>query len=165
MEKYPLDQLDFIKKKKLEEAEKLLREKKELLRQEEVKLKAVEAERDKVAAHKDEKLQQLRAALDAGQPTNKIEQMRIYLKLVKEELKTKQKKVDDQIKKVREAEKQVEIARQNLIEKQKNVEKLTIHRKEWQKEADKEFERKEDVEVDDISSSRHILRKKKKKHE
>ena len=102
----------------------------------------------------------MRGALDAENPPE-IEQMRQYLKLVKEELQSKQRKVDDQAKKVKEAENQVEIARKALIEKQKNVEKLAKHRKEWQKEVMKEQERKEEGVTDEISSARHVLKKKK----
>ena len=42
--KYPLEQLAFIKKKKLEEAERILREKKEKLAEEEELLRKVEEE-------------------------------------------------------------------------------------------------------------------------
>lgn len=160
-QKYPLEQLSFIKKKKLEEAEKVLRDKKALLVEEEKKLHSLRMERDKVEQHKDLKLNQMREALDAGSATTKIEQMRQYLKLVKEELKIKQKHVDDQNKKVKEAQDQVEIARRQLIEKQKNVEKLAVHQKEWQKERKRKEEHKEDIDYDEMGSAKHIIKKKK----
>ena len=100
--KYPLQQLAFIKKKKLEEAERILREKKEKLAVEEDKLAHIEKERDKIKKHKQDKLQQLRDALDEGERTDKVEQKRIYLKIVEEKLKQHEKKVVDQKKEVDE---------------------------------------------------------------
>lgn len=94
--KYPLEQLAFIKQKKLEEAERVLRKKKEKLLEEEKKLKAVEKERDKVKKHKQAKLTQLRKALDEGERTDKLEQKRTYLKLVEEDLKVQEDKVEAQ---------------------------------------------------------------------
>ena len=110
--RYPLEQLAIIKKKRLEEAQKLLKEKKELLEAEIKTLKKVTHERDKVNEHQVEKLNQLRAGLDEGLPSNKIEQMRNYLKVVKEDLRRKQKQVEIQQKKVDAAEKEVEKARE-----------------------------------------------------
>ncbi len=162
-QKYPLEQLQFIKKKKLDEAEKVLREKKALLIKEEEKLKALEKERDKVKAHKEEKLNQLREALDAGEKTTKIQQMKLYLKEVQEELKTHETKVKEQKKKVEAAEKEVEIARANYIKKLQDVEKLKEHEKEWKKEKLAELEYRESLEADEIGTARHIAKKQKKK--
>jgi chromosome segregation ATPase len=164
MKKYPLEQLAFVKQKKLEEAEKVLREKKAILIEEETKLRAVELERDQVLEHKKAKLKQMREALDEGAPSHKIEQMRLYLKLVKEDLQAKEKKVEDQKKKVKDAEQNVEKARLNLQEKQKNVEKLARHQKEWQKEMKKEAERKEEGIADEMGSAKYIIKKKRSPH-
>ena len=161
--KYPLEQLSVIKQKKLEEAEKLLRDKKQLLKIEESKLKELEKARDKVKEHKDAKLTQLRETLDAGTTSDKIQQMKDYLKVVQEELKKHEVKVKDQKKKVESAEQEVENARKNLVKKQQDVEKLVEHRKAWEKGYAKELERLESLEADELGSAKHILRKHKKR--
>lgn len=157
--KYPLEQLQFIKKKKLDEAERVLREKKELLVKEEEKLKAVEKERDRVKKHKEDKLTQLRASLDKGEKSTKITQMKDYLKVVQEDLKKQEVKVRDQKKKVEAAEKEVETARTNYIRKLHDVEKLKEHEITWKREQAAELEHKESIEADEMGTARHILRK------
>jgi flagellar biosynthesis chaperone FliJ len=156
---YPLEQLVTIKQKKLEEAEKALKEKKELLQKEEDKLKEVEKERDQVKDHRQAKLTQLREKLDEGTTTDKIQQMKYYLKVVDEKLKTKEHKVKEQKKQVENAEKQVELARQDYIKKQQDVEKLRIHREEWEKEMKEIFIQKEGMESDEMGSIIHARKK------
>ena len=158
--KYPLEQLVKIKHKRFEQAQKTLEEKKEELRQQEEILKKKEAERDEVLKHKQDKLQQLRDELDTGTTSDKIQQMKIYLEVVDERLEKKQKKVDAQKKKVEEAEKAVEIARLDLIQKQKDVEKLKIHKKQWQNEV-RFWEKKEEGKIlDEVGSQRYVRYKK-----
>ncbi len=163
---YPLEQLAIIKQKKLDEAEKTLREKKALLEKEQQKLVQVEKERDEVKEHRFAKLTQLRAKMDEGAPSDKIQQMRYYLKVVDEKLHAKEQKVKEQQKQVDNATQQVEAARLDLIKKQQNVEKIQMHRKEWEKEMKAIEEYKESVETDEMGSILHIRknpRKKKKK--
>lgn len=153
--RYPLEQIAIIKQKKLEEAERVLREKKLALEKEQEKLRKVEKERDEVKEHRFAKLTQLREKMDAGEPSTKIEQMRNYLKVVDEKLKSKELKVKDQIKQVETAKQQVEIARNDMIKKQQNVEKMKIHRKEWEKEMKALEEYREGVETDEMGAILH----------
>ncbi len=162
-EKYPLDQLVAIKQKRLEEAEKVLAEKKSILAGEEQKLLNLEKKRDEVKEHYKDKLTQFREKLDAGTATDKIQQMKQYLKLVTEELKVEEQKVQAQIKVVAAAQQQVDLARQELFKKQKDVEKLKIHHKEWQREAHRIEEQKEGVFNDESGSGMHTLKKAEKK--
>jgi flagellar biosynthesis chaperone FliJ len=162
-EKYPLEQLVAIKQKRLEEAEKVLAEKKGILAQEQQKLADIEKKRDEVKEHYKSKLAQLREKLDAGTGTDKITQMKQYLKLVSEDLKVEENKVTAQIKVVENAAVQVELARQDLFKKQKDIEKLGIHHKEWEKEMHAIEEQKEGHENDEMGSTRHTLRKAQKK--
>jgi flagellar biosynthesis chaperone FliJ len=162
-EKYPLDQLAQIKKKRLEEAENVLREKKEALAKEQDKLAQLEKKRDEVKAHYKEKLSQLREKLDAGSSTAKITQMKQYLKIVTEELAVEEKKVATQQQVVETAKKQVEEARQDLFKKQKDVEKLNIHHGEWKKQVDLEESRREDSESDEMGTTIHLIHKKENK--
>ncbi|MBI3237191.1 MAG: type III secretion T3S chaperone [Chlamydiales bacterium] len=158
--KYPLEQLVLIKQKKLDEAEKVLKEKKEALLKEEEKLSIVEKERDKVKEHRMAKLTQLREKLDAGTPTDKIQQMKYYLKVVDEQLKIKEQKVREQQKHVDAAKNALEAARLDFMKKQQDVEKLNLHRKEWEKEIKLELERIEATENDELGSAMHTRRKK-----
>lgn len=161
-EKYPLEQLVLIKQKKLEEAEKVLRDKKHLLEEEERKLKACEKERDKVKEHRIAKLTQLREKMDEGARPEKLQQMRYYLKEVDQQLTAKEKKVADQKKNVENAKKNVEIARADFLKKQQDVEKLRLHRKEWDKELKTYLEQKEGIETDEMGSALHTRKKKKR---
>jgi flagellar biosynthesis chaperone FliJ len=162
-EDYPLEQLAIIKQKKLEEAERILQEKKRALAKEEEKLRALEKERDEVKHHREAKLTQLRAKLDEGTTTDKIQQMKTYLKIVDEKLKQKEDRVKQQQKQVESARAEVEVARKNLFSRQKDIEKLAIHRKEWDKERKLQLEHQEGLEGDEIGSAMHILRKRAKK--
>ena len=155
---YPLEQVVIIKQKKLEEAERILREKKKALEREQEKLIAVEKERDEVKEHRFAKLTQLRGKMDEGASTDKLQQMRNYLKIVDEKLKSKEAKVKEQLKHVETAKQQVESARSDLIKKQQDVEKMQTHRKEWEKEMHALAEHKETVETDEMGAVLHQRR-------
>jgi hypothetical protein len=154
-QKYPLEQLVLIKQKKLEEAEKNLRDKKRALEEEEKKLQTVEKERDKVKDHRFSKLTQLREKMDEGAPSEKIQQMRYYLKEVDQQLAQKELKVKEQIRHVETAQKNIEIARADLLKKQQDVEKMRMHREEWDKEMKAIEIQKEGVETDEMGSVLH----------
>lgn len=155
---YPLEQIAIIKQKKLDEAEKVLREKKLALEKEQEKLLEVEKQRDEVKSHRLAKLTQLREKMDAGDPSDKIQQMRYYMKVVDEKLKVKELKVKEHLKLVEAAKNQVEIARANLIKKQQDVEKMQMHRKEWEKEMKAIAEQKEGIESDEMGAGMHHRR-------
>jgi len=162
-EKYPLDQLAQIKQKRLEEAERVLREKKEILAKEQEKMAQLEKKRDEVKVHYKAKLTQLREKLDAGTSSTKITQMKQYLKIVVEDIAIEERKVAAQSKVIETAEKHVEEARQELFKKQKDVEKLKLHHKEWKKEIHVIEERHESNESDEMGSTMHHLKKAAKK--
>jgi flagellar biosynthesis chaperone FliJ len=163
MAEYPLEQLVVIKQKKLEESEKVLREKKNALLKEEEKLAKVEEERNKVKEHKQAKLTQLREKLDAGTSSDKILQMKHYLKVVDEQLKQKELKVKEQLKNVENAQKQLEAARVDFLKKQQDIEKLALHRKDWDKEMKVEEERKDSIETDEMGSAMYSTKKRKQR--
>jgi flagellar biosynthesis chaperone FliJ len=160
---YPLQQLMTIKKTRFDQAVKTLEEKKVILEKAHEKLFDLTQEKDKALAHKTAKLTQLREALDQGTSTSKIQQMKLYLKTVDEDLASKQKKVNEQQKVVDAAQKQVDLATDDLFQKKKDLEKLEIHKGEWEKEVRYWTEQKEAVEHDDQSSAAHTVRKKEAK--
>ena len=157
--KYPLEQLATIKKKKLDEAERELNEKKEALNKEKEKLKKVEKIRDTAKEHKDDKLQQLRDELDQGTTTDVIRRMKRYLKVVDEDLLAKEQKVTEQKKQVNIAKAHLEEARIVFFQRQKDVEKLKMHRKEWEQEMRIILAHEDEIINDEIGSSMYIIKK------
>ena len=131
---YPLEQLMTIKKNRFDQAVKTLEEKKKILEKAYEKLYDLTQERDKVARTSGGQADPATKALDEGTTTDKIQQMKVYLKVVKEKLAEKQKKVTEQQKQVDLAQKQVDIATDELFQRKKDLEKLEIHKKEWEKE-------------------------------
>lgn len=159
---YPLEQMISIKKNRFDAAVKVLEEKKALLEKAYETLYELQEERNKVFEHKSSKLEQLRAMLDAGAHADKVLQAKAYLKIVDEKLLEKDKKVADQQKQVDAAQKQVDLATDDLLQKKKDLEKLEIHKKEWEKEAAYWVLQKEGVEQDEQGSSTHLTRKREK---
>jgi flagellar biosynthesis chaperone FliJ len=156
---YPLKQVLEVKKKRVEDAEKLVKDKRAALEKEKEKLKEREAERDKAINHHMAKLTQLRQCLDEGTTTDKIMQMKAYLKVAKERVKVEEKKVKDQQDQVDKAAKELQMAENELRLKRLEVDKIETHRKDWIKEMLKEEEvilgREQDEIGTIIFSSRH----------
>jgi hypothetical protein len=157
---YPLEQMLAIKKNRFDAAVKTLEEKKTILEKAYEKLYDLTKEKDEVLQHKIAKLEQLRSELDAGTTTDKIQQSKAYLKIVDEKLAEKQKKVLEQQKMVDAAQKQVDIATDDLFQKKKDLEKLELHKKEWEKEVGYWIQQKEGVEQDEQGSATYFLHKK-----
>lgn len=150
--KYPLEQVLDVKRKRVEEAEKVVAEKKKQLEREQEKLKRAEAERDKVRKHYKAKLQQLRDAMDTGTTTDKMQQMRQYLQVVEEKLAEEEDKVKKQKLAVDQAEVDLKNAQEAWKQCIKEVDKLVEHRKIWFKEAQIEVDREEAKEQDELGS-------------
>lgn len=161
-ENYPLKEVLLIKNRKLDEAEKVLKEKKLLLAKEEEKLTACQKEFDSAKKIRDAKLQQLRDTLDAGSTTDKIQQMKQYLKIVEEKMMQKEQKLKEQKKQVEIAKNNVEAARLDYLDKQKDVEKIKLHHTEWSKDLEKEELRKEAIVEEEIGTSGFVKKKQKK---
>ena len=160
---YPLKEVLSIKKRRVEDAEKVVKEKIKALEVEKEKLKAREAERDKVLEHYKAKVQQMREEFDHGTTSTKIDQIKVYIKVVQERLKVEEKKVKDQQQQVEVAEKNVEIAKKQLKERQKEQDKIEAHQKEWEKETLKELEIEEVRQEDDIGSTMFLSKYMQKK--
>jgi flagellar export protein FliJ len=161
-DKYPLAQIMEIKEKRVVEAQGVLHQKKEALKTEEDKLSKAEAERDNVKKHKISKLQQMRKEMDEGTTTDKIIQMKHYLNTVDEKLVVEENKVSEQKKQVQAAEAAVEEAHALVKEKEREVDKLKVHKKEWLKEMQKELALKEQQELDELGSQMFLSNKRKK---
>lgn len=156
---YPLEEVLDVKRRRVEEAEKQLSKKIAALEVEQKKLEECQEARDKVKNHLIDKMVKLRKILDEGTTSPKIEEMKVYIKVVKERLQTEEKKVEEQKKQVATAEKNVEIAREELKRKRQEVDKLEMHRVDWWKEMNKELEILEGREQDEMGSVIFMLRK------
>ena len=149
---YPLKQVLEVKIKRVDDAERLVIEKRKALETEKEKLKQREADRDKTVKHHMDKLTQLRKCLDEGTTTDKIMQMKAYLKVAKERVKVEEKKVKDQKDQVDLAEKSLTVAQSDLRMRRQEVDKLESHRKDWLVELRKEEEIIEGREQDEIGT-------------
>lgn len=158
---YPLKQIIEVKQRRVDEAEKVVKEKKLALEKEQQKLAEREAERDKVKEHKQDKLKQLRDTMDQGTTSPKIQQMKVYLKVVDEKLKVEEKKVKDQKEQVTIAEKNLAEAKLDLNRKRQEVDKLLTHQKDWEKEMRKELEIIEGREQDELGTVIHTMQHRK----
>lgn len=156
---YPLAEVISVKKRRVQEAEKVLKQKKEALEKEQKILEEKKAERDKVVQHHTDKLVQLRAELDHGTTSDKVQQMKAYLKVVQIKVQEEEKKVKDQEQQVEIAQRNVEQAKQDLDRKQLEVDKLNNHKADWTKEMRKELEIIEGREQDEIGSIIYSTRK------
>lgn len=159
---YPLNQIIEVKQKRVDDAEKIVIEKKIALEKEQKKLEERESERNKVKEHKLDKLKQLREAMDKASTSPKIQQMKVYQKVVDEKLKIEEKKVSDQKEQVVSAEKNLNQAKLDLQRKRQEVDKLLIHKKDWEKEKRRELEIIEGREQDELGSVIHTVQHRKK---
>ena len=150
---YPLAQVLQVKRKRVEDAEAVVKQKQKLLDIEIEKLEKAKAEREKVKQHYSDKLKQMRDEMDKGTTSDKIDQMKIYLKVCQEKLKIEDKKVKEQQNQVDIAEKNVEIAKNVLKEKQREEDKILTHRTEWEKTTMKELDIEQTRAEDDLGST------------
>ena len=155
-EVYPLAQVLEVKQRRVDEAEKVMKEKQLALKKEEEKLAEREAERNKVKQHYQDKLTQLRQILDEGTTSPKIQQMKAYLKVVDEKKKVEEKKVKDQQEQVKTAQKNLDLAIEQLRIKRQEVDKLLIHKKDWDRAVQKEFDIMEGREQDELGFLVHL---------
>ncbi len=158
---YPLEEVLSVKKRRVEDAERVVAEKEEILRKEQAILKEREEARDKVRNHYIDKMDQLRKTMDEGSTSPKIQQMKYYLKTVDEKLVVEEKKVSDQQEQVELAQKNVDIARADLKQRRLEVDKLQTHKKDWIKEMRREMQIAEDAELDEIGNIIYTLNRRK----
>jgi hypothetical protein len=157
---YPLKQIIEVKQKRVEDAEKVVKERLLALEKEQEKLVQREAERDKIKKHQQDKLKQLRDAMDHETTSHKIQQIKVYLKIVDEKLKIEEKKVKDQREQVDIATKNLEKAREDLRIKRQEVDKLLTHKQDWEKQMRKELEIIEGREQDELGSIIYMTNRK-----
>ena len=164
--KYPLEQVALIKQKRLEEAEKLLKEKKEILEKEKEKLSEAKKKLANVKKLKEDKMREYFKEMEKGTTSDKIKLHETYIKdVVDEQLKSEKKKVADQKEEVKKAEEALEAARKDRLQKNQEMEKMRLHRKEWEKEVALEEMRQDVIDNDELGSNIHTMRNRGKKRE
>lgn len=162
---YPLEQVLEVKKKRVDDAEALVKEKIKALELEKEKLKKREEERDKVVDHLKDKVNQLRQEFDRGTTSTKIDQSKVYIKVVQERLRIEEKKVKDQQQQVEVAEKNLELAKAQLKQRQKEQDKIETHKVEWKKDMQKELQLLQTREEDEIGSTMFLSKYMQKRKE
>ncbi len=160
--KYPLHQLIIIKEKRFNQSVKVVEEKKENLKNEKEKLSLAIKSRDEMLKHKNDKIEQINEEFEKGTTSNKIQQMKAYLKIVDAKLENEEKKVKDQEERVRKATEEYEEARKIMYGFKKALEKINLHKKLWVKENKYEELKEEALQQDEIATIRHVSKKKKK---
>lgn len=160
---YPLKQVLEVKKKRVDDAEKVVIERRLAVEREEEKLKQREADRNKVKEHHQAKLTQLREELDRGTTTDKIQQMKAYIKVVQENLKNEEKKVKEQKEQVDIAKQNLELAIKDLALRRLEVDKIELHKKDWLKTLTKEMEIKEENDFNEQGSVIYSMKQKERK--
>lgn len=160
---YPLEQVLLVKKKRVEKAEKVVEEKKRAYDVELEKMKKIEEARDLALQHHNDKLGQLRKALDEGTTSDEVLQMKAYLKVVKERLSVEEAKVIEQKKQVMLAERNLEEAKLDLKKKRVEEEKISFHKEQWLKQINVELEKKEVKEQDEIGQVLYEAERRKKR--
>lgn len=155
-EVYPLAQVLEVKQRRVDEAEKVVKEKQLALTKEKEKLAEREVEKNKVKQHYQDKLTQLRQILDEGTTSPKIQQTKAYLKVVDEKLKIEEKKVKEQEEQVKIAQKNLDQALEQLRIKRQEVDKLQIHKKDWERILRRELEIIEGREQDELGFLVHL---------
>jgi hypothetical protein len=165
MPPYPLEEVLEVKHHRVEVAELAVKEKQKLLEIEQKKLQEREADRDKVKKHLQDKVNQLRAILDEGTTSDKIARGKIYIKVVQERLAVEEKKVKEQKQQVDLAEKNLQIAKNQLKDKERERDKLITHRKEWTKDTIKELQVVETRAEDELGSTMFLSKMVQEKEE
>lgn len=165
MPPYPLAEVLEVKHHRVELAELVVKEKQKLLEIEQQKLAEREAARDKVKEHLKAKIDQLRQLMDEGTTSDKILRGKIYIKVVQEKLAIEEKKVKEQKQQVELAEKNLQIAKNQLKDREKERDKIITHRKEWTKETKKELQVMETRAEDELGSTMFLSKMVKEKEE
>lgn len=159
---YPLAQVLLIKQKRVEEAQRIVKEKLDALEKEKKTLRELEEKRDKAKELYQRKLTQMRELMDSESTSPKLQQLKNYLKIVKEQLVEHDNKVAAQQKQVDAAQKNYDLAKEDLRLKQLEVDKFIEHRKDWTKEMLKEQEIIQGREQDELGSMIFTVNSRKK---
>ena len=160
---YPLQQIAEIKKRRLEEAEKMLREKRLALDEAEKDLKAKREALNATQKLKLEMIEKHYKDIEKGTTSDILERHDRYMQEVMDvKLAEEKKLVEEQKKVVKDARLALEKARQERLKKNQELEKIHLHKKEWSKGARKEEEIEQAGVADELGTSMHARKMKKR---
>ena len=126
--KYPLEQIAEIKKRRLDEAEKILKEKREALDKEENILKEKKEALLATKKLKDEIIEKHFLKIEEGTTSDILERHDRYIKeVITPKISEEKKGYDDQKKVVQQAKVALEEARKERLKKNQELEKIHIH--------------------------------------
>lgn len=133
---YPLLDVERIKQKRLEEAEKVLRKAREALALEEKQLAKDKKSLQEIIDRKKEIIEEYFAKFEKEKMTGeKIESTLGYVKnIVEEKIEKAKKKYEAQKTRVKKARDDLDVARHDHYLKNQDLEKIHLHYKDWLKE-------------------------------
>ena len=160
---YPLKEIIEIKKRRLEEAEKILRQKQDALVEAEKNLTEKKKLLNASEKVKLEMIEKHYKKIENGTTADVMERHNHYIQeVINVKIAEEKKKVEAQKKVVQEAHVALDKARAERLEKHKDLEKIHTHEKEWSKEAKKELEIFEAIVEDEIGTIIHGKQSRKK---
>jgi len=144
----------FDKKEKIKkDTEKALADTRAgLVKQQEILQQKEEAVKQAIKK-KDDYSADLTSKMDKGMEMSKITAAKAYLEVLKQNIETAKKRVEEQKAVVREWEKKVEVALQNVTEATKELKVIEKHKENWVASVKKEEEEKEDKENEEVAQN------------
>lgn len=155
-ETYPLEQIAQIKKRRLDEAERILKQKREALTKEEETLKEKKKAFEASKKLKEEIIEKHFKKIEEGTTSDVLERHDTYIKeVITPKISEEKKGVEDQKKVVQEAKKALEEARIIRLKKNQELEKIILHKKDWEKGVRKELSLEEASVSDELGTAMH----------
>jgi len=156
---YPLKQIAEIKKRRLEEAEKILRQRRDAFDKAEIELKERRKLLNESMNLKLEIIEKHYKKIENGTTADIMERHDHYIKeVINVKIAEEKKRVDAQKKVVKEAEAALELAKVDRLKKNQDLEKIYMHEKEWTTETRKEIDIEEAIVEDELGSIMHSRR-------
>lgn len=151
--KYRLQPVLDSKEKKKQDAEKLLADaRSELARQQDI-LKQREQDVARAMEKKEMFSSDFMKKMEGGMDTSKIAQGKAYLEVLKQNIVTAKKRVEEQAKVVQGCEQKVQNAVLKLTEATKEMKVIEKHKENWAEAVKKDVEFKEEKEQEEIAQN------------
>lgn len=151
--KYRLQPVLDSKERKKKDAEKALAETRTELERQKNILRDREEEVVKTIKKKDDYSADLMKKMEGGLESGKITDGKMYLEVLKRNVETARKKVEDQKKAVQQWEQKVEAALVKVMEATKEMKVIEKHKENWVEAEKKEIEIREEKEQDEIGQN------------
>ncbi|MBN1282907.1 MAG: flagellar FliJ family protein [Proteobacteria bacterium] len=157
--KYRLEALLRIKARMKKRAEMALARAIVELRKAKEKLEKLKEEKKKIVERWHEARKEMRRDMAGGIAVKKSNVHVNFMRKLKEDEEAKEEEIEDQKAVVEDCEAQVAKARREYIDAAKQLQIMEKHRELWQKKVDDEITRKEEREMDELSTTIHQLKR------